>query len=266
MLDEFERYAVYWVPGRSDALMRFGTAWMGWCAEAGETRPQDAEARFPSRDSSLTRDVSRHGFHGVIRPPFRLAAGRSLWSIERALQALAETQVFLAIPRLEIAVVDGRVALIPSATDVAACEALSDAVTAVERAIAPLVHADDARAKPVDHGGRKAAGAGGGLRQLPPSGANRFHMPLTDRQELPIAFQIKEELQARLETMLGEPRRLGDLALMGDPGGGRPLRVLQRFDLRETPVRRATTALPCSGPQNLVQTDDDPMADAGIAV
>ena len=59
-----------------------------------------------------------------------------------------------------------------------------------------------------------------------------------------------------LAPVLDQPRKLGDVALMADPGFGRRLRVLTRFDLRLTPPRPATTALPVMGPDVLVQTTD----------
>ena len=66
--------------------------------------------------------------------------------------------------------------------------------------------------------------------------------------------------------MLGESRQLHDVALMGDPGEGRPLRVLERYDLRDTPLRRASRALPCHGPHVLAPMLSDPMAETDIAI
>ncbi len=66
--------------------------------------------------------------------------------------------------------------------------------------------------------------------------------------------------------MLDEPRRLHDVALMGDPGEGRPLRVLQRYDLSDTPVRRGANPLPCHGPKVLAPKLGSPMAGTELAL
>jgi hypothetical protein len=104
------------------------------------------------------------------------------------------------------------------------------------------------------------------LVQLPVAEAHRFHMPLTDQLGLEIAFEVMEELRPLLEPMLGEPRQLHDVALMGDPGEGRPLRVLQRYDLRSNPVRRGANPLPCHGPHVLAPMLSDPMAGAELTI
>ena len=59
---------------------------------------------------------------------------------------------------------------------------------------------------------------------------------------------------------------LDDIALMGDPGQDRPLRVLQRYDLCDTPQRRTSSALPCHGPHVLVPMHDDGFTKTNIAI
>jgi hypothetical protein len=61
-----------------------------------------------------------------------------------------------------------------------------------------------------------------------------------------------EALQPILEPMLDQPRRLHDVALIGDPGGSRPLRVLEFYELLDQPRRSMSGALPVQGPDILV--------------
>lgn len=266
MPDEFERYAVYWVPGRSDGLARFGASWMGWCAERGEIRPRPVDFDHAAEMLRYTRDVSRHGLHGVVSAPFVLGQGRSRWSVERALQAVADRLPSFTLPRLEFAMVDGRVSLAPVQSDTANCAALDDAVARVAAAIAPLTDADGILADSLSGRSQRMVTGGDTLGQRPATSAHRFHVPLTDRPDLRIAFRIIEQLKPRVEPLLGEVRRFTDLALMGDPGGGRPLRVLQRFELSELPARQTVAALACMGRQTLVPTPSDSLAGAGIAI
>jgi hypothetical protein len=104
------------------------------------------------------------------------------------------------------------------------------------------------------------------LVQLPAAEAHRFHMPLTDQLGLETAFEVMEELRPMLEPLLDQPRRLHEVALMGDPGEGRPLRVLQRYDLRDTPVRHGANPLPCHGPHVLAPRLNDPIAGTELAI
>lgn len=72
------RYAVYWLPG--GALGRAGAAWLGWDARAG------AETDGAGPDTDIPR---RYGFHATVKPPFRLAPGRSEADLRDAARALA---------------------------------------------------------------------------------------------------------------------------------------------------------------------------------
>jgi len=259
MLEQFERYAVYWVPGRPDDLASFGSSWTGWCAERGEPRERSVTEDFADDIARATRELSLHGFHGVLKAPFRLGKGHSVWSVERALQAVAEELVAAPLPEMEVAVTDGQVAMISTRPD----SGLSALLARIEGALAPLV------AAPVPVTGRRngsGSQAGERLSQLPASDAHRFRLPFTDRLDIATAFRIRDQLTPILAPMLAGSRTIEDLALMGDPGEGRPLRVLQRFDLRETPLRSGSAALPCFGRPNLVQLPPHPLADTGVAV
>lgn len=248
MSDEFERYAVYWVPRRPDPLAPFGVAWTGWCAERGELRPRGAFGEIDD-PPAVTRALWRHGLHGVIRAPFTLAPGRSQFSVEHVLGALADDLASIGLPRFELGVVEGRVALVP----VAGSAALGALVTRVVDALEPLAASGRPTGR-ADGFAEPAAPAVDTRASLVPflgTGAPRFHVPLTDVQPIERAHALRDALAPRLAPMLGAPRRLSELALMGDPGGGRPFRVLERYALLDWPHRRGAAALPCHGPEVL---------------
>jgi hypothetical protein len=267
MSDEFEKYAVYWVPKRTDPLARFGVCWTGWCAEQGEFRARSEFGSFSFDVAAITRRLRRHGLHAVIKAPFRLGTGRSRFTLEHVLGQLVDDSVSFQLPRLELAVVDGRVALVPRQN----CPALSDMVASIGDAVAPLDAAGSA------NGFAESAVLSPALEgivvedaeplvQLPAADTHRFHMPLTDPLGIELAFKVMAELKPLLEPMLDDPRALDDIALMGDPGQGRPLRVLQRYDLSDTPRRQTSRAMPCQGPHVLVPMLDDRFAKSKIAI
>jgi hypothetical protein len=265
MSDEFEKYAVYWVPKRSDALARFGRSWTGWCADHSERRTRGAFSSFTFDTTAITRHGRIHGFHAAIKSPFRLGAELSSFALEHVLGLLAEESVSFQMPRLRLAVVNECVALVPSQGS----PALNDLVARIGDALGQLGAPDDdnreartsAPALPVEGAGKAAP-----VIRFPTADAHRFHMPLTDPIGVTLALEVMEQLHPVLEPILREARQFDDVALMGDPGEGRPLRLLQRYELRAWPLRAASGALPCRGPHVLVASINDPLGKAEIAI
>ncbi len=245
MSDAFERYAVYWVPKRADALAHFGVAWTGWCSDQGELRKLGLFRDLSFEPATVTRKLRRHGLHGLLRAPFALAQGRSLFALETALQQRIDGALSCPIPRFNVAVIGGRVSLVPEECD----NRLGTVVDRIDEAI-DLLASTRAHARP-GFGGPAADD----VVQLPSGAAHRFHVPLTDRMDVNDAFRLVAEIEPLVADLLDVPRRLTDIALMGDPGGGRRLRILQRYDLRSTPAPTATSAMPVEGPNTLVQTE-----------
>ncbi len=239
MLGEFERYAVYWVPKRDDALARFGASWMGWCAERGVRRPRTMLAGISIDIPTVTRQLWLHGFHAVLKAPFCPRDGRGRFSVEHVLGRLSEDSSAFELPRLQLAVVQRRVVLVSTQS----CPALDDLITRIGGAMAAL---DPAA---TDNG---ASSTTGRVVQFPAVSAHRFLLPLTDPLDPEAAREVLEALQPIVEPMLAQPRRLHDVALMGDPGGGRPLRVLELYELLDQPRRNMSGALPVPGPDVLV--------------
>ncbi|HUF86285.1 MAG TPA: DUF1045 domain-containing protein [Thermohalobaculum sp.] len=262
MLDDFARYAVYWVPRRPDPLAQFGAAWTGWCAERGEPCPRGSFdghlAGLGVEVAAITRALRCHGLHGAIRAPFRLGPGRSRFSLEHVLDALAETMVAFPLPRFELAVLETRVALVPARSS----GSLAALVTRVSDALAPLAAPAGTNGS-AGHPPRAAAGDPALVPFRP--AAERFHVPLTDALPIERAHAIRTALAPLVGPMLDAPRRLSELALMGDPGGGRPLRVLLRYGLADRLLRRGAQALPCHGPEVLTPMPDEPRRRADAA-
>ena len=176
MSGEFARYAVYWVPRRPDPLAAFGASWSGWCAERGEIRARGAFPELPEDGVGLIRRLRLHGLHGVIRAPFALAPGRSLFSVEHVLDKLAEELVACPLPRFEPALMDGRVSLVP----VCSPGALAALMRRVDEALSPL--AAQASANGREAGFAEAPigqpASNGSVLAFPGTHRARFQVPL----------------------------------------------------------------------------------------
>ena len=254
MLNDFDRYAIYWQPPVTDSLARFGCDWTGWCAESGDPH----SLRVPGA-RVVNREIAHLGLHGTVCGPFRLRDGSSRWALEDVLRGVAEDHAAVDLPGLELAVVEGQVVLVAPPSDTRSAKALSGIIAEVEAAVAPVREAEPRSA-------RARAAAAGTVRQLPAAGAQKFRIPLTDKLDVTAAFEVMERLRPFIDPILDQERRVSDLALMGDPGGGRPLRLLQRLELGDAAARLANSVLPCSGPSNLVPMPGERWALTDIAV
>lgn len=227
----YTRYAIWWVPHPGSALARFGAAWTGWCADRGLTSKATARAALSRGWPGVPGGVARQGLHANVKSPFRLAEGRGIWALESALEALADRVTAVRLPRLALTVFDGRVVLAPTRPE----EGVSRLMRAVAEAVRPV------QVRPPYPGfgrGCELALEGVAVPGTRDWGAcamptlERFHVPLTDRLTLGTAYEVVAELEPTLGEVLGRRQLLADLALVGDPGGGRPWRVIARYPLQ----------------------------------
>lgn len=212
------RYAVYVVPHHDTPLGRLGHGLLA-----------DDEAPSLGLDKSWyearSRDARRYGFHGTLKPPFRLSGTRD--ELERAIAGLAARFAPIQQIPLSVSELHGFLALRP-ALPVAALDALAAAcVRELDRFRRP---ADAAELEK-----RRAAGLT--LRQdehLLRYGYPyvledfRFHMTLSDR----LPDDERALLKGRLESAFDACRLdVVDLALCIEETPGAQLMLVRRFIL-----------------------------------
>lgn len=220
-----KRFAVYYAPPEG-AFSRRANAWLGWDAAAGAAVAHP-DLALPVAD--ITRAPRRYGFHGTIKPPFRLAKGQDAASLQRALADLAARLAPVRLPGLRLATLGGFLALVPEGDT----RALSDLAAAVVRGIeplrAPLTEAEIARRSP---------------DQLTPRQRDlldqwgypyvmeefQFHLTLTDQLQEPLMRQTAEALTQYFTPVLPRPFFIADLCLFGEDAGGQ-FHLLHRYAL-----------------------------------
>lgn len=224
------RFALYYAPPVATPLWRFGSEALGYDAETGRDMPlEPIPGLSPQRRAELAAGPARYGFHATLKPPFRLAEGRTGAGLVDALERFASGRPPVALPALDVAVLGGFVALtIPAPSD--AVQALADACVA---------HFDPWRA-PMDTAERaRRIGDGLGAREI----ANldrwgyphvfdrfRFHMTLSgdaapgEREGLAGAFR------ARLGTA-GHGVTIGEITLFEQPSPAERFRIRRRVPL-----------------------------------
>lgn len=80
----YARFAIYYVPPEGP-LADFGATWLGWDVLEGRDVPQ---FDLPGL-GDITMTPRKYGFHGTLKPPFRLKDGQSFEDLEKAVHALA---------------------------------------------------------------------------------------------------------------------------------------------------------------------------------
>ena len=80
----YARFAIYYVPPEGP-LADFGAQWLGWDVVTGRDVPQfDVPGLH-----DITMTPRKYGFHGTLKPPFRLKDGQTLETLERSISDMA---------------------------------------------------------------------------------------------------------------------------------------------------------------------------------
>ncbi|MBL8562189.1 MAG: DUF1045 domain-containing protein, partial [Gemmobacter sp.] len=121
-----KRYAIYYAPAPG-AFAQAGAAWLGWDAASGQ-----AVAQPDPGLEAVTVAPRKYGFHGTLKPPFRLAEGQDVTALQAAVAALAGRLAPVSLPGLRLRDLDGFLALTPEG-DTRDLQALAaEVVTALE--------------------------------------------------------------------------------------------------------------------------------------
>jgi hypothetical protein len=227
---DFERYAIYWAPRDGDALAEFEKLWF---APADDPVATMNAAPF-SLEASLWREATasprRYRLHATMKAPFRPAGGIGEDDLRQALARFCAVRRRPLAGPLRLASFPRYLALVPDGQTWQIDWLAAECVTAFDAFRAPLNEEDRAR-RPHDLPPRLR-------RNLESFGyplifdAFEFHITLAGPLEPDDLRAVREALAPHCETFGGEPFRLDDLCLFGDPGGGAPFRLIERFALR----------------------------------
>jgi hypothetical protein len=229
------RHAVYWVP--TGDLAAFGAAWLGWDIEAGRAPPGPAEPAEPAGlgglaglarpRAALVAQPRRYGLHATLKPPFRLAEGRTAAGLAAALESLARRLAPAEAPGLGLGLIGRWAALLPEG-DGALAELAAEVVAALDGFRAPPGEDELARRRAP---GLDAAEEANLRRWGYPHVMDRFRFHLTLAGPLDPAEDeaVLAALAARLPP-LPRPFRLDALAHVGEGEDGL-FRLLHRYRL-----------------------------------
>lgn len=214
----FSRYAVY-TTLPDGPLADFAASWLGWDVARGVACAHPEIAGLPMAVGEITRAPRKYGFHGTMKPPFRLAEGTDRAGLEAALAAFCAAQAPVTLAGLVPARLGGFLALVPMG-EVAGLAALAArCVETFDGFRAPAGAAETAR--------RRAAGLTPEQdRLLQRWGypyvmeAFRYHMTLSGKLGAETADAVLAVLGAHLEPLLPRPHVIAHLTLAGERADG----------------------------------------------
>jgi putative phosphonate metabolism protein len=227
-MDGYRRYAIYVAP-EPGPLARIGAEWLGWDAEAGAAVVQPEVAGLPRPLAELTARPQKYGFHGTIKPPFRLAAGTTPAELDAALAALCRGLAPVVLPGLRLERLGGFLALTPAGDAAALGRLAAEVVRGLDGFRAPNPPEEIARRRPERLTPRQRAllerwGYPYVMEEF------RFHMTLTGDLPAAEAEAVAAVLGPLLAPALPRPFRIGSLCLFGEAADGR-FRLMHRYTL-----------------------------------
>ena len=219
----YSRFAIYYVPPAGD-LADFGAAWLGWDIVAGRAV---AQPDLPGLED-ITATPRVYGFHGTLKPPFRLADGASQSDLEGATAALADGLEPARCDGLSLKAMGRFLALTPDGDKASVQRVAAACVRGLDSFRAPATEAELAR--------RRAAGLTPRQEALLAEWGYpfvmeefRFHLTLSGRLPRDSIAPWTDRLKTHLPA-LPAPFVIDQIALCGERADGR-FELIHRYTL-----------------------------------
>lgn len=227
-MQDFTRFAIYYMP-EPGPLADFGAAWLGWDAASGQPCAHPEVPGLPRPLSEITQTPRKYGFHGTIKPPFRLAAGQSARDLLGAARALCASETPVELPGLRLHRLGRFLALTPQGDTGPLASLAGSMVRGLDPFRAPAPEAELAR--------RRKAGLSERQEELLQQWGYpyvmdefRFHLTLSGGMPAEQAEATEAALAAILPPILPVPFRIESLCLAGEDPEGR-FHLVERLPL-----------------------------------
>ncbi|MDO6586619.1 DUF1045 domain-containing protein [Salipiger sp. 1_MG-2023] len=225
-MPEYTRFAVYYAP-EPGPFADFCASWLGWDAARGMPAPHPQIAGLPRPVTEITATPRKYGFHGTLKPPFRLTGSRA--ALEQDLEALAARLGPAEMPGLTLARLGAFLALTPTGDTAPLARLAAETVRALDIHRAPPSEAElerrrNARLSPAQDANLARWGYPYVMDDF------RFHLTLTGKLTPREATQTEVALRPLLTPLLPEPFRVDALCLFGEDRDG-SFHLLHRYAL-----------------------------------
>ncbi len=225
------RYAIYHCPETDSGLYRVASDWLGYDAASRMERGAELPGEISEEEWRAATETPRtYGFHATLKPPFRLADGRSEQELLGALSDFARTVPPADVGPLSVSEIGGFIALLPACDGAAVGELAAACVESFDgfRAAPEPAELDIRRTEGLSP--RQAAylerwGYPYVLEEF------RFHMTLTGRLDIKDRPRFEAALDTRLSALASTPQTVGSLCLFVQPSREARFQLRERFVL-----------------------------------
>ncbi|WP_299778508.1 DUF1045 domain-containing protein [uncultured Roseobacter sp.] len=216
----FTRYGVYFTP-RPGAFSDAGASWLGWDLAAGRS------VGMP--DDTVTARPRKYGFHGTIKPPFRLADNTTVKDLKAALEELSQRLAPVALEGLTLSRIGSFVALTPVGDVRDLAELAGHAVRDLDVFRAPPTEGELARRRqsnltPLQDENLRTWGYPYVM------GAFKFHMTLSGPLPQDLVGKVMADANAHFGDLPPRPFVIDSLTLVGE-GDGEMFHEIHRYTL-----------------------------------
>ena len=216
--DMFKRYAIYYTPEPDSALADFGAAWLGWDSATGAPVAHPEAGGLDM--AAITATPRKYGFHGTIKPPFRVAPGRTAEGLQTARATLCADAAPVTLTGLRLARLGRFLALVPDGAAGPLATLAARAVQELDAFRAPATQAElakrrAARLRPAQDVLLVQWGYPYVLDEF------RFHLTLSGRLEDDVAQATETTLAPMLAQLPLRPYPMTGLTLLGEDAEGR---------------------------------------------
>lgn len=224
-MKNMKRYAIYYAPPEG-AFADAAAAWLGWDLARGQAAVQPSH---PEGLPDLTAEPRKYGFHGTIKPPFRLAEGVSAGDLAQATQALANSLRAVELDGLDLTHIEGFLALLPKGDTRALNDLAAEVVRVLDPFRAELTLAEITRRRPETLTARQRElltiyGYPFVMEQF------QFHLTLSGRLDVGNMAALTDAARAHFSALLPQPFVLRDICLCGEDEAGQ-FHLLHRYPL-----------------------------------
>lgn len=219
----YARFAIYYLPPEG-ALADFGAGWLGWDCVAGR---DSIPPHVPGLDD-VTMTPRKYGFHGTLKPPFRLAEGTDAEGLRQAVAQMAQVCPAAQSDALTLTALGRFLALTPVGDTSGIARVAATCVEALDVFRAPPDEAELERRRKARLSDRQEAllqrwGYPYVMEEF------RFHMTLTGRLSVEEIDHWSDIARAHLPP-LPSPFVMDEVALVGERQDGR-FELIQRYAL-----------------------------------
>lgn len=227
-MEKFNRFAIYYVPPVGP-LHDAASSWLGWDIIRGCSVKYPDLAGLPCSVADITKTPRKYGFHGTIKPPFKLADGCNFSDLQANIAQLCKGLAPVRTDGLNLTQLGRFLALTPTGTSDDLTELGARVVQELDGCRAPADDAELNRRRMAGLNPRQEAylikwGYPYVLEEF------KFHLTLSGSLDPCLAARSKSILQPLLMPLLPSPFEINDLALCGEGKDGL-FYLLKRYQL-----------------------------------